>query len=73
MKNFKNILVLQIAVLIYSLGSIASKYASREPLFSKAFIIYGLILFILLAIYSIILQKLSYKKVINFSFLKQKI
>ena len=71
MKNIKNVLILQVAVLIYSLGSIASKYASREPLFSKAFIIYCLILFILLAIYSIIWQQILKKTTLSFAYINK--
>lgn len=71
MKKVKLIILLQVAVFIYSLGSIASKLASRELLFSKTFIVYSLILFILLALYSIIWQQALKRTTLSFAYINK--
>ena len=56
MKKINYYFVLHIALLIFSLGSIASKLCSNEPFLSKKFIIYFVLLMSSLVIYAFIWQ-----------------
>ncbi len=57
MKNIKNIIFLHLIIIIYSLSSVFSKFASRYPFFSlKWIILYGIIIF-LLGIYALLWQQ----------------
>lgn len=64
-------LLLQISTLLYSLGSIASKYASNEPFLSLKFIIYSFILFIILGIYSILWQQALKRTTLSFAYINK--
>ncbi|MBR2743793.1 MAG: EamA family transporter [Clostridia bacterium] len=57
----KNICILQTIIIVYTLSTVAAKYASGEPFFSfKFFLFYGIEIFIL-GIYAILWQQIIKK------------
>lgn len=65
MSDFKktagNYIFLHITFLIYSLSTLASKFAGSSEWFSKEFIIYTLLVFVMLIIYALLWQKVLKK------------
>ena len=61
MKPIKKHIILQLVILIYSLGSIASKLASNEPFLSFKFCLYYGLLLLSLVIYAILWQQMLKK------------
>lgn len=59
--QWKQIAVLQFAVMIYTLSSVAAKYASPYNVLSWPFILYCAVEIILLGIYAIVWQQLIKK------------
>lgn len=68
MKNLKYIIILNLIIMMYSLGSVCSKTAASKPFLSVEFIVfYGLVLLIL-GIYAILWQQILKKLPLNVSY-----
>lgn len=57
-KSWKQIVVLQLVILIYTLSTVAAKFASRYPMFSLGFLISTGIEIFILGVYAILWQQI---------------
>ncbi len=55
--KFKNIIILQLVIIIYSLSSVCAKFASNEAFLSPKFILFYGIEILILGIYAILWQQ----------------
>ncbi len=55
--KFKNIIILQLVIIIYSLSSVCAKFASNETFLSPKFILFYGIEILILGIYAILWQQ----------------
>lgn len=55
--KFKNIIILQLVIIIYSLSSVCAKFASNEAFLSPKFILFYGIEIVILGVYAILWQQ----------------